>query len=299
MPDPKTVNAVRAFNRFYTRQIGLLDASYLQSGLTLIEARLIFELATSAARPGDLARDLGVDAGYLSRLIVRFERKGLVTRRKGLNDKRSWTICLSDAGRVLFDQLDKTSSRDIAAMLQPSQTAPLLAAMQAIRTQLDPAKAAATLRPLETGDLGWIAHRQSLLYAAEYGWDQGYEALISRILSEYHANFKPSRENAWIAEAHGTVVGSVFLVRETDDTARLRLLYVEPSVRGHGLGHRLVTECTDFARAAGYRDMVLWTQNNLTAARKIYAAQSWQLTKTEPHHSFGVDLVGETWRLAL
>lgn len=301
----KHVTAVRRFNRFYTRRIGVLDESHLGSGFSLAEGRVLFELAhRTGVSASELTRDLGLDPGYLSRILKRFETKGLVRRATAEGDARRAVLELTEAGRAAFEPLDQASSRDVAAILerlpQPKRKA-VVEAMTTIESALDGGaqSGGVTLRALAVGDIGWIAHRQGILYAEEYGWDGSYEALVAEILAGFVRDFDPAKENAWIAERAGEILGSVFLVRKSDEVAKLRLLYVETAARGMGLGKRLVDECIGFARAKGYRTMTLWTQSNLGAARAIYEKAGFRRVAEEKHHSFGKDLVGETWELEL
>ena len=301
----KHITAVRRFNRFYTRRIGVLDESHLGSGFSLAEGRVLFELAhRTGVSASELTRDLGLDAGYLSRILKRFQAKGLVRRATAEGDARRSVLELTAAGRAAFKPLDKASSRDVAAILerlpQPKRKA-IVNAMTTIERALEAAEqnSDVALRALKVGDIGWIAHRQGILYAEEYGWDGSYEALVAEILAGFVQNFDAAWENAWIAERDGEILGSVFLVRKSDEVAKLRLLYVEAAARGTGLGKRLVEECIGFARAKGYRMMTLWTQSNLAAARAIYEKAGFRLIATEKHCSFGKDLVGETWELDL
>jgi len=301
----KQITAVRRFNRFYTRRIGVLDESHLGSGFSLAEGRVLFELAhRTGVSASELTRDLGLDPGYLSRILKRFEAKGLVRRATAEGDARRAVLELTEAGRAAFEPLNDASSRDVAAILerlpQPKRTA-VVDAMTTIESALEgeAQSGGVTLRALAVGDIGWITHRQGILYAEEYGWDGSYEALVAEILAGFVQNFDPARENAWIAERDGEILGSVFLVRKSEEIAELRLLYVEKSARGLGLGKRLVDECIAFARAKGYRTMTLWTQSNLGAARAIYERAGFKVVATEKHRSFGKDLVGETWELRL
>jgi DNA-binding MarR family transcriptional regulator/GNAT superfamily N-acetyltransferase len=301
----KQITAVRRFNRFYTRRIGVLDESHLGSGFSLAEGRVLFELAhRTGVSASELTRDLGLDPGYLSRILKRFAARGLVRRATAEGDARRAVLELTEDGRTAFAPLNDASSRDVAAILerlpQPKRKA-VVDAMTTIESALDgdAQSSGVTLRPLKVGDIGWIAHRQGILYAEEYGWDGSYEALVAEILAEFVRNFDAAMEKAWIAERDGEILGSVFLVRKSDEVAKLRLLYVETSARGMGLGKRLVDECITFARAKGYRTMTLWTQASLAAARAIYAKAGFKLVAEEKHHSFGKDLVGETWELDL
>jgi DNA-binding MarR family transcriptional regulator/GNAT superfamily N-acetyltransferase len=300
------VAAVRQFSRFYTRQLGLLDAGLLKSPFSLTEARILFELATNPGLTAtDLSRDLGIDPGYLSRLLKGFEKRNLMTRAVSADDGRQALLGLTESGRAAFAELDQASRRQILGMigkLMPKEADRLVQAMQAVEHLMGEAEPSAdpvVLRPHRLGDIGWIAHRQAVLYAQEYGWDETYEILAAEILAGIVRNFDPEREASWIAERNGSVIASVFVVRGSDTVAKLRLLYVEPSARGLGLGRRLVDTCIGFARDKGYRTLTLWTNDVLLPARRIYQAAGFTCLAREPHHSFGKDLVGETWNLAL
>ena len=303
MPDAS--DAIRRFNRFYTREIGVLDGNLLQSGFSLAEARILYELAqTPEIAATDIGEKLNLDRGYLSRMLRAFQRKRLITRKTDAADKRRSHLSLTDKGRTAFAQLDRRSSQAASGMiadLPPGAVNALLGAMETIQSVLEktPAAPDCILRRDRVGDLGLIASRQGLIYEQEYGWDKTYEALVAKILSEFVGRGDAVNERAWIAERHGAILGSVYLMKEDTETARLRLLYVEPQARGLGLGKKLVSECTTFARQAGYKRIVLWTQSTLTAARKLYVNEGYALIKQEPHHSFGKDLVGETWELIL
>ena len=303
MPDASA--AIRQFNRFYTREIGVLDGNLLQSGFSLAEARILYELAqTSEIAATEIGEKLNLDRGYLSRMLRAFQRKRLISRKTDKADKRRSHLSLTEKGRTIFAQLDRRSSQAAKGMiadLPPSAVNTLLAAMEIIQGVLakDSAKPDYILRRDRVGDLGLVASRQGLVYEQEYGWDKTYEALAAKILSEFVGRNDAVNERAWIAERHGTIMGSVYLMKEDAEIARLRLLYVEPYARGLGLGKKLVSECTAFAREAGYKRIVLWTQSTLTAARKLYVGEGYELIKQEPHHSFGKDLVGETWELVL
>ena len=314
--DHDDVGAVRAFNRRYTRLIGVLEEHLLDSDFSLTEARILFELAHSGPLGvRTLRTDLGLDPGYLSRILARFESAGLVRRHRSGSDARLQLVQLTDAGRGAADDLDRRSAHDIAALLAGHSAADrrrLRTAMRTIEQLLDPATAASRahspaagpasevrLRPPRPGDYGWIIQRNAVLYAAEYGWDTDYEALVAKIVADFLAGHDPESERAWIAETGGAAAGAVFCVREDDTTARLRLLLVEPSARGLGVGTALVERCLRFASEAGYRDMVLWTNDVLTAARRIYQRAGFELVDSRPHHSFGADLVGQTWRRSL
>jgi DNA-binding MarR family transcriptional regulator/GNAT superfamily N-acetyltransferase len=297
--------AIRRFNRFYTREIGVLDGNLLQSGFSLAEARILYELAqTPKIAATEIGEKLNLDRGYLSRMLRAFQRKRLISRQTDAADRRRSHLSLTDKGRTTFAQLDRRSSEAAAGMianLSPGSVNALLGAMETIQGVLakNTTKREYILRRDRVGDLGLIASRQGLIYEQEYGWDKSYEALVAKILSEFVGRNDTVNERAWIAESHGAILGSVYLMKEDAETARLRLLYVEPQARGTGLGKKLVSECTEFARGSGYKRIVLWTQSNLVAARKLYVNEGYKLIKQEPHHSFGKDLVGETWELDL
>jgi len=300
------ISAVRAFNRFYTRKLGVLDQQLLKSPFSLSEARVLYELANRedpAAK--EIGVELGLDPGYLSRIIQKFGEDGLITRKPLPSDRRQHRLNLTAKGRQAFARLDRNSHDDVAAMLaalSPAGGERLIAAMAAIERLLGASGAqasAAMLRGPRPGDMGWVVQSHGALYASEYGFDAAFEALVADIAAKFLASFDASRERCWIAESDGAPVGSVFLVRHTDDVAKLRLLLVDPAGRGQGLGHRLVGECIAFARACGYRKIMLWTHSILVAARKIYQDAGFQLVAAEPHRSFGQSLVGETWEMEL
>jgi DNA-binding MarR family transcriptional regulator/GNAT superfamily N-acetyltransferase len=298
------IRAVRRFNRFYTRRIGVLGESQLGSPFTLAEMRVLYELAqadrSSAAK---LSRELGLDPGYLSRILARFERDGLLSRTAAPRDGRQQHLSLTKAGRAAFATLDRRSQGEVGALLEPlppDARDRLVGAMSTIeRTLRGPDPEPVSLRPHRPGDMGWVVHRHGVLYAEEYGWDPTFEALVAEVTAQFIRAFDSAREQCWIAERDGAVVGSVFLVRQDDAVAKLRLLYVEPFARGLGLGGRLVDECIGFARSAGYRTVTLWTNSVLAAARRLYEARGFRLVRSEPHRSFGHDLVGETWERRL
>ncbi|NIR46486.1 MAG: GNAT family N-acetyltransferase [Gemmatimonadetes bacterium] len=302
------VGGVRRFNRFYTRQIGLLREGLLQTPFSLTEARVIYELAqheeTTATR---LADELDLDAGYLSRILRGFARRDLIARRTSEADRRQSLISLSEAGRAAFAELNAASQAEIAAMLKvlsEEDQRRLLGAMATIERLLGDgpeSRVPYLLREHRSGDMGWVVHRHGVLYSREYGWDESFEALVAEIVADFIRRFDPKRERCWIAEREGENVGSVFLVRdrECEGVARLRLLLVEPKARGLGIGKRLVRECTRFARRAGYEKITLWTNSVLHAARHIYEREGYRLVHEERHHSFGHDLVGQTWELEL
>jgi DNA-binding MarR family transcriptional regulator/GNAT superfamily N-acetyltransferase len=309
MPDAALharIAAVRRFTRFYTQRIGVLQESLLQSPFSLTQARVLYELA-NRERPSasEICRDLGLDAGYLSRILRRFEKHGLLRRTASASDGRQSLLWLTAKGRRAFAPLDARSHEEVGAMLRglpADEQHRLVHAMEAIERLLTarPQTAApAILRPPGPGDLGWVVSRHGALYAQEYGWDEQFEALVADIAAQFVRNYDATRERCWIAEQDGANVGAVFVVQQSAAIAKLRLLIVEPRARGHGIGARLVQECLRFARQAGYRKMTLWTQSNLAAARRIYQAAGFTLAKREPHHSFGHDLVGEYWELKL
>jgi DNA-binding MarR family transcriptional regulator/GNAT superfamily N-acetyltransferase len=306
----RRVAAVRSFNRFYTRQIGVLGAGHLDSPFSLTEVRVLYELAhREEPSAAEIGRDLGLDPGYLSRILRGFRKRKLIATRSSPSDRRRRLLALTGEGKAMFKRLDQRSSAEIESMLRklsPEQQRRLLGAMESIEKLLgDSTDTAAAsrepylLRSPGPGDLGWIVHRHGLLYAEEYGWDERFEALVAGIVADFVHNFDPRRERCWVAEREGEAVGSVFVVRQSDEVAKLRLLLVEPSARGLGIGSRLVSECVRFARQAGYRTLTLWTNDVLHSARKIYEAEGFRLVKSEPHDSFGQGLVGQTWELTL
>jgi DNA-binding MarR family transcriptional regulator/GNAT superfamily N-acetyltransferase len=295
------VAAVRAFNRLYTNVIGVLRGGYLNTPYSLTEARLLFELGQrDRTEVSVLRRGLDIDAGYLSRILGRFEADQLVTREKSGTDARRQVITLTAAGRELQQSLDTRAAEEIGALLaglgEDAQQR-LVASMREITQVLAaaPPPRAYLLRAPRPGDLGWVVQRQAAGYAAEYGWDETYEALVARIIADFVDSRDPAREAAWIAEADGQRVGSILCMRKSDTVARLRLLYVDPAARGLGIGSKLVEECLRFARAAGYTEMTLWTNSVLAEARRIYQRTGFTLTGEEAHHSFGADLVGQNW----
>lgn len=291
--------AVRRFNRFYTRQIGVLHEHLLDSEFSLTEVRILYELAH---RPGltasDLCRELGLNAGYVSRVIAGFEKQGLLAKTRSAADARVAQLELTELGRSTFQPLSDASRREVGAMLErltePAQHQ-LIDAMTQIEALLGEREPSYVLRDPRSGEMGWIVHRQSVLYEQEYGWNAEYEALVAEIVAKFIREFDPKWERCWIAEKDGKVVGSVFIVRQDESTAKLRLLYVEPSARGLGIGRRLVDECLRFAKSVGYKRIVLWTNSVLTDARKIYEKAGFKLMEEAPHHSFGKDLMGQVW----
>jgi DNA-binding MarR family transcriptional regulator/GNAT superfamily N-acetyltransferase len=299
------VATVREFNRFYTRVIGVLDEGLLDTPYTLTEARVIFELAQGEqVEVVTLRRRLGLDPGYLSRILSRYESDGLIIRSRSTSDARRQVVRLTAAGRSAYKTLDERSARQIEAVLEGlagEERRRLLDAMATIRDVLGDSRRQrrVMLRPLRIGDLGWVVGRHGVVYAEEYGWDQSFEALVARIVADYGQHHDSQRENAWIAEIDGEAVGCVFCVRKDDETAQLRILLVEPSARGFGVGTALVDACIEFARRAGYQKMVLWTNSVLEAARRIYERAGFKLLDEQPHHSYGHDLVSQWWVLDL
>ncbi len=298
------VSAVRRFNRYYTRVIGALQEGLLQSRFTLAEARVLYELAQrDDLTATDLGRELELDPGYLSRILQRFERDGLIAREPSRTDRRRCLLSLTEAGRDAFAPLDARSREEIATLLaglpDPAQTS-LVTAMNRIETLLGgPRPAPWLLRQHRPGDIGWVVARHGALYAEEYGFDARFEALVARVAGEFLAQHDPIRERCWIAEHDGVNVGSVFLVRKSDEEAKLRLLLAEPAARGLGIGRRLVAECIGFAGATGYSRVTLWTNEALAAARAIYQQAGFHLVASAPHRDFGPPMVGEDWELAL
>jgi DNA-binding MarR family transcriptional regulator/N-acetylglutamate synthase-like GNAT family acetyltransferase len=306
VPMDRRIEAVRRFNRFYTRQIGLLEERLWNSTLSLTEGRVLYELAH---REKPVARDVGkellLDPGYLSRVLRSVERRGLVTRVASKEDGRESLLSLTRRGRGLFKQVNARSQHQTGAMLRnltAGDQQRLLEAMGTVEALLGAPKTSKEpymLRTHQPGDMGWVVHRQGLLYWEEYGYNEDFEALCAKIVAEFILNFDPKRERCWIVEREGEIVGSVFLVRHSRDAAQLRLLLVEPAARGMGIGKRLVEECIRFARQAGYRKITLWTQSELRAARHIYRKTGFSLMRKKAHHSFGKDLVAETWERKL
>ncbi|WP_442788479.1 helix-turn-helix domain-containing GNAT family N-acetyltransferase [Dactylosporangium sp. NBC_01737] len=300
-----TIAAVREFNRYYTNLIGALRAGLLDSAYSLAEVRVLYELAVDRAHDtAELRRLLDIDAGYLSRILGRLEADGLVARSRSAADARRRRIELTPAGREAFAALDARSEEQIAGLLASVGEVDrrrLVGAMDTIRSVFEGVLPARTvvLRSLLPGDLGWVVQRHGALYAAEYGLDATFEAMVARIAADYAASHDPKTEAAWIAEVDGAPVGSIFCVRAGDGVAKLRLLFVEPSTRGMGVGGALVEECVRFARRAGYREMVLYTQDVLTAARRIYQRAGFVLDSATPASVYGVDVVEEEWRLPL
>jgi DNA-binding MarR family transcriptional regulator/GNAT superfamily N-acetyltransferase len=312
-PAPAQVAEVRAFNRFYTNVIGVLNDLYLDTPYTLTESRLLFEIARlGTVGVSGLRQALDIDAGYLSRVLSRFESEGLVTRHRSAADARRQEIRVTEAGRAVAADLDARAVDQIGALLGGVDCGPLLAAMRVITAALGEAAHRAghgapgpdrsvTLRSLESGDLGWILQRHGTGYAAEFGWDASFEAFCARIIGEYTTlrDRHPERTAGWIAEVDGLPAGSVCCVPDSETTARLRLLIVEPWARGLRLGTRLVGQCLDFARQAGYTDIVLLTYDQLTAARRIYQAAGFTLDSERPEEAFGQQLTAQSWSRSL
>ena len=301
------VGAIRHFNRFYTQQIGVLQKTMLDSPFSLSELRVLYELAhREAVTAAEICRELGLDAGYVSRMLRGFAKRGMLEKRRSSKDGRETLLGLTAAGRKTFTALDGQSSAQVAKMLgkvaDPDRVR-LLEAMQRIERTLDserPKGEPYVLRPPQAGDLGWVVQRHGFLYWHEYRYDERFEALVAQIVGEYVQNLDARRERCWIAEKDGEPVGSVFLVRKSDKVAKLRLLLLEPSARGLGIGRRLVHECVRFAREVGYKKIVLWTQSELKAARRVYEGAGFQLIEEKPHASWGREsLVAETWELKL
>ena len=300
------VAAVRRFNRFYTRQIGVLQEHLLKSPFSLTEARVIYELAQrEQATATDLGVELGLDAGYLSRILRGFEKRSLLDKRPSPADGRRTLLRLTDAGREAFARLNANARQEVETMLRDLPADAQLRLVQTLGT-IEGLLGARTernvpyvLRPHRPGDIGWVVQRHGALYAQEYGWDEQFEALVAEIVARFVRRYDPKRERCWIAERDGENVGSVFLVRRSATVAQLRLLLVEPQARGLGIGKRLVDECTRFARQVGYRKIRLWTNSVLDAARHLYQQAGYRLVDEQRHHSFGHDLVGQTWELKL
>lgn len=290
---------IRRFNRFYTRQIGALREHLLQAAFSLSESRILYELGTSAGLTNaELCQMLGLDAGYLSRIISGFEKKGLIGKTRSPSDARALLIQLTDVGKTVLASLEQAAREEVMAMLQgmpESRQEQLTQAMQQVQSLLADNDSSYLLRDPRAGDMGTVVQQQAELYTREYGWNSEFEALVAEIVARFLREFDPSGERCWIAEKDGKVIGSVFVVRHDESTAKLRMLYVDASARGLGIGNRLVEETLRFARQAGYKRMILWTTSILTDARKLYQRAGFQLVEEEPVHSFGKDLVSQTW----
>jgi DNA-binding MarR family transcriptional regulator/GNAT superfamily N-acetyltransferase len=295
------VACVRAFNRFWTAKLGVLAANLHQTPFSLAEARVIFELAQrEEADVADLRERLGLDRGYLSRILAQFKARKLVALDKSAADVRRKVVRLTAQGRAAFRTLDSRASREVTGLLQPlgeGDRSQLVRALEKVESLLTPVPRPQpyVIRPLRPGDYGWIVSRHGALYAEEYGWDMTFEALVARILADFGEKHDAKRECGWIAEVEGEPVGCVFCVKKDAKTAQLRILLVEPRARGLGIGGRLVDECLRFARQAGYKRIMLWTNSVLNAARRIYQRAGFQLDEEEKHHSFGVSLVSQIW----
>jgi DNA-binding MarR family transcriptional regulator/GNAT superfamily N-acetyltransferase len=305
---PQRVEAVRRFNRFYTRRIGVLQEVLLKSPFPVTEARVIYELAHhEAITATELAKELGLDTGYLSRILSGFQQRGLVNKKASEADARQNDLSLSEDGQLEFAKLNAASRNEIGAMLtdlSEVEQSQLVEAMQVVERLLGAQpenRVPYLLRPHQPGDMGWVVYRHGVIYAQEYEWDEHFEALVADIVAKFIQQFDPKRERCWIAEKDGENVGSVFLVKhpERETVAKLRLMLVEPKARGLGIGTRLVQECLRFARRVGYRTVTLWTNDVLHAARHIYEKEGFVVVQSEQHHSFGHDLVGETWEVEL
>lgn len=303
------VEALRGFNRFYTRQIGVLEEGLLKTPFTLTQARVLFELGTrKGVTAGEISAVLGLDLGYLSRILQEFSAQGLVARKKSADDGRRVLLSLTAKGRRTFQALDRESREQISGMLaklRPAKRDRLLTAIRDVQDVLSPQAGEAdeklVIRTRQIGDIGWAIERHAQLYADEYQWNEEFEALVTKLFARFANEHDPEKERFWVAEIAGERVGCVFVVRNEDDptAAQLRCLLVDPKGRGFGVGTKLVAECIAFARAAGYRKMVLWTNDVLVSARRIYEAAGFALVKEERHHSFGHDLVGQIWSLDL
>jgi DNA-binding MarR family transcriptional regulator/GNAT superfamily N-acetyltransferase len=305
LPD---TTAFRRFNRMYTKFIGTLNEGLLNTEFSLTEARVLYELATrSAPKASEIAEELSLDAGYLSRLLAKFEEKALLKRKTSQQDGRLAELSLTARGKSAFKKLNALSEQQAASVLDSlphSARLDLLRSMQSIEgilSKQSPGQRRFLLRPHRVGDMGWVVYSESVGYAQQYGWDESFEALVARIVDEFITNFDAARERCWVAEIDGRNVGHIFLVKHPTEpkTARLRLLFVDSSARGMGLGDALVTECLRFAKTAGYSKVVLWTQSILTAAHRIYQRAGFRLVKEQPHHNFGHDLIGQEWELEL
>jgi DNA-binding MarR family transcriptional regulator/GNAT superfamily N-acetyltransferase len=305
--DTSTIQAIRSFNRFYTRQIGVLREGLLKSPFSLAELRVLYEIAhRKQPTAAELCQQLGLDPGYLSRILRGLEKRGLVSKSASQMDGRQSLLVLTGRGRKTFAALDARQSEEVAGMLRrlpPAGQARLVQAMRSIQSVLGAGpepKTAYILRSHQPGDMGWVVHRHGVLYAQEYGYDETFEALVAEIVARFVRHFDPKRERCWIAERDGEIVGSVFLVKKPKTVAKLRLLLVEPSARGLGIGKRLVDECLRFARRVGYKKMVLWTQSELPAARHIYQEAGFTLAQQKKHQSWGRnDLVSQVWERKL
>ena len=302
----QAIREVRKFNRFYTRQIGVLQDGLLRSLFSLTEVRVLYEVAhRDQVTAGELGKELGLDAGYLSRVLSSFEQRGLLRRKRSSQDARQSFLSLTAKGQKVFGPLEARSDQQVAAMLDkvgPRQQKELVSAMHSIERALgqNGSPRPYLIRTHKPGDMGWVVYRHGALYWQEHGYDEQFEALVARIVAEFIQNFDAKRERCWIAEREGEILGTVFLVRKSKTVCKLRLLLVEPSARGMGLGRRLVTECVRFGREAGYKKMMLWTQSELGSARHLYKEAGFRLVKQKAHKSWGrEDLVSEVWEKKL
>jgi DNA-binding MarR family transcriptional regulator/GNAT superfamily N-acetyltransferase len=303
-----TIASFRKFNRNYTRFLDTLNDRYLHTDFSLAEGRVLYELATrSSLQAKEIAEALGLDAGYLSRILSKFKKAGLVTRTISRDDRRASNLLITERGRAVVRTLNLRAGKQAAAVLkklsanQRAEFSRALNTVEQIVLEQKPDGSEITLRNHRSGDMGKVVHLEGAGYVEQFGWDMTFEALVSRIVADFLERFDPARERCWIAEMDRRHVGHVFLVQhpEQRDTAKLRLLYVDPAARGKGLGQRLVAECVQFAREAGYRKITLWTQSILAAAHRIYESAGFRLVREEPHRSFGKDLVGQTWEMDL
>jgi len=306
MQEISYVDSIRGFNRFYTRQLGLLNEHLVDSVFSLTEARVMYELAhRDDATASVLAAELGIDIGQLSRILRDFEKRGLLSKIKNKTDARVTMLSLTEKGKADFQALNKLSTAQIEGLLIKKSEADkdsLVRAMKLIETVLGKSAQidrSFILRPPHAGDYGWMVQKNGEIYSREYAWNEEYEGLVARIVAEFIQKFDPKWERCWIAEKDGENIGAVFIVKVNKDVAKLRLLIVDPKARGLGVGKKLVNECTRFARSKGYKKITLWTNSVLTAARHIYEKEGYKLVKEEPHNSFGHDLIGETWELEL
>src|SRR5215475_11247580 len=305
-PTEHEIAAVRAFSRFYTRKLGVLDQHLLKSPFSLSEARVLYELAhRDDLSAKEIGAELGLDPGYLSRIMQNFDDSGLITRKPLASDRRQHRLSLTAKGRQAFAKLDRSSQDEVAALLGQlgnAERATLVNAMTVIERTLEPqanTRPAFLLRSHRPGDIGWVVSRHGAIYAQEYGWDISFEALVAEIAAQFIKSYDPSCEHCWIAEVNGEPAGSIFLVKGEDEVAKLRLLLVEKKARGLGIGRALTEQCIRFARERGYKSITLWTQSILVAARDIYQRAGFRRVAEEKHHRFGVDLVGETWEMKL
>jgi DNA-binding MarR family transcriptional regulator/N-acetylglutamate synthase-like GNAT family acetyltransferase len=302
----RRVGVVRRFNRLWTHRIGVLQEGFLESEFSLTEVRVLYELAQrQETTASELGEELGLDAGYLSRILRGFEKGGLIDKSPSEADGRRKLLRITERGREVFAPLDERSRACIGAMLggmSIEEQERLVGAMRTIERLLSARSEPEVpylLRPHWAGDMGWVVHRHGVLYAREYGWDERFEALVAEIVAKFIQHYDPKLERCWIAERDGEIVGSVFIVKQSEEIAKLRLLLVEPKARGLGIGSRLVEACIRFARQIGYQKITLWTNDVLHTARRIYERVGFRLVYEEPHHSFGHDLVGQTWELIL